>query len=281
MKFIDKSKYAIQGHAITDEYLHTVYTRMGGKYPQDLYKQFGKEIDDAHGNVFFRARMMKEVLIPEQAGRCCYCMRKLDGCLRPNVEHVVPNHPKDDAEWDTYFKRTPFVNVHCCRSDKWLSSPSPCPPYPHSVAYENLLASCDGDLLNTGNKAATCNLKRAHREVLPLALMQDVDQRLVYHSNGWVSWYDENDLLGAASISRLRLNDELLRLIRKIWFFASDNGVDLSKITNIDDFLNHLFGLWLKEGITESEKRNLFSLKDRNRWMLLLQFDAFATIPHV
>jgi len=286
MRYIDKTKYAIQGHAITEGYLQTMYTRYSqmdeGFHPEkvDLYKQFGKEIDDTHCGKIFRNRMLDEVLRPEQEDCCCYCLRKLDGCLKPNIEHVVPNHLRSDDEWKRYIQRTPFVREMCCKSEEWLNNPKPCPPYPHSVAYENLLASCDGDVLNSGNRSVSCNLKRRHNEVLPLALMENIAECLLYQSDGTAFWYDKNDGLGEASIKLLRLNDSLLCLIRRIWFVVNDNALTLNAETDKDSFINAIYGLMSLTGLSESQKRTVFSFKTDKMWNLLLQFDAFQFVQH-
>ena len=287
MRYIDKTKKTSQGHAITESFLRTMYNRYRnsaeGFCPErvDLYKQFGKEIDDEHGGRTFRLRMADEVLIPEQEGRCCYCLRRLDKCLKPNMEHVVPNHPKDDEEWREYMGRTPIVRDNCCRSDEWLQNPETCVPNPHSIAYENLVMSCDGDLLNSGNRPVSCNLRRRHNDMLPLVLMGNISQILLYRTDGTAFWKDENDQLGEVSISHLGLNTFMLRLVRRVWFVVNDNNLILDGTTNREEFINTIFGLMSQDGLSEEEKHAVFNFKLENMWQLLLQFDAFRTISHV
>lgn len=75
MKYIDKSLDKQKGEQIVTEFLDCFYKRTG-TYPDDMYNAFSTEIDDAHGHVKFRQRLIDEILNPEQDGRCCYCMRK-------------------------------------------------------------------------------------------------------------------------------------------------------------------------------------------------------------
>lgn len=79
MKYIDKSLRKQQGEQIVTEFLNCFYNKTKA-YPNDMYKAFCSEIDDAHSHVKFRQRLIDEVLMSEQGGLCCYCMRRLSEC---------------------------------------------------------------------------------------------------------------------------------------------------------------------------------------------------------
>lgn len=67
MRYIDKSLDKQKGEQVVTEFLDCFYKRTG-TYPDDMYNAFSTEIDDAHGHVKFRQRLIDEVLNPEQDG---------------------------------------------------------------------------------------------------------------------------------------------------------------------------------------------------------------------
>ena len=109
MRHIDKKLHKRQGEQIVSEFLARFYQRYNC-YPDDMYAAFSKEYDDSHNHAIFRKRLIDEVLIPEQDGLCCYCLRRLSGCIKPNVEHIMPNHAADKNELDLYRKRPTELN---------------------------------------------------------------------------------------------------------------------------------------------------------------------------
>jgi len=281
MRYIDKKLHQTDGEQIVSEFLQCIHARIG-TYPEDLYKSFGQEIDDAHGHRRFRERIQTEVLEPEQGGVCCYCLRKLDGCRTKTIEHLIRNHAQTQDEMDGYRVR-PTVLDELVFSKVFTSVENPeYPPFPHSIAYQNLVVSCDGDLFNENAKAVSCNLKRQNRFILPIPLYDDIPTRFVYYSNGMAEWVDDihEQISNESVVSILGLNRAILKMIRRIWFYVADHGVDVYAV-NRADLINEMYGNWVGPDFSSFDLRMLFNFKVDKYWNLFLQYDAFAGIHHL
>lgn len=77
------------------------------------------------------------ILLNEQRGRCCYCMRRIDRLASDErtIEHVIVNHPKDSDDYNQYLgKNSQLDTADIISSADFLARQMPPPPYPHSVA---------------------------------------------------------------------------------------------------------------------------------------------------
>lgn len=280
MKYIDKSLNRQQGEQIVTEFLDCFHERKG-TYPDDLYNAFSREIDDAHGHVIFRQRLVDEVLSPEQDGRCCYCMRRLSANLTTTVEHLMPNHAADKAELDEYRTRPTALDGLPHPADFKSMSPVVYPPHPHSIAYQNLVLSCDGDSFGERSKPACCNLKRKHAFLPPFVLYPDIASTFVYMKDGTAEWTEDPEPPGSpGSATRiLGLNSSVLKMVRRIWFFCNDLGMD-PRITPKEIVVNTMMGYIASPDTSERETNMLLNFKIEKYWKLLLEYDAFAAIKH-
>lgn len=281
MKYIDKTINKQEGEQIVGEFLSCFHNRRG-TYPNDMYDAFSKEIDDAHNHVIFRQRLISEVLIPEQGNRCCYCLRDLSQCAKITVEHIMPNHAQDKAELDTYRTRQteldglPHPNDYR-REDDFIATP----PHPHSIAYQNLVLSCHGDFFNENSKPMCCNLKREHRFMPPIVLFPDIQLRFEYCEDGTASWSDDPEPPESKKnvVRILGLNNSILKMIRRMWFFCNDNDIDLHQKER-GEIVNLMFSQLAKSHASERETNMLLNFKKDKYWNLLLQYDAFAEMRH-
>lgn len=282
MKFIDKSLKKCQGEQIVTEFLNCFHDRTG-TYPGDMFKAFCTEIDDNHQHVRFRKRLVDEVLIPEQNGLCCYCMRKLSECSKVTIEHIMPNHATDKAELDKYrTKKTPLDGLP--HSDDFKSqSPIVYPPHPHSIAYQNLILSCDGDLFKENNtRASCCNLKREHAFLPPFVLYSNIADTFIYTADGLAEWTEDPEPPESKknAVKILGLNNSVLRMVRRIWFFCNDNNL-YPHTDNKEVVINTMMGYLASPEIPEAVINMLLNFKRDKYWNLLLEYDAFATIHHL
>jgi hypothetical protein len=280
MRHIEKSQRQQQGEQIVTEFLDCFHHRTGA-YPDDMYNAFSSEIDDAHGHITFRKRLKDEVLNPEQHGLCCYCMRKLSACSKVTIEHVIPNHAADKAEMDLYRKQ-PTALDPLPHPTEFMLQPHTNPPHPHSIAYQNLLLSCDGDLFRENTKSVCCNLKRNHTFLPPIVLLPDIEQKFIYNKRGWAEWTEDSEPPESKNnaVKILGLNGSVLRMVRRIWFFCNDNQIDPRQEDKVF-VVNTMVGYVATPDITEAEVNMLLNFKQDKYWGLLLEYDAFATIEHV
>lgn len=68
-------------------------------------------------------------------------------------------------------------------------------------------------------------------------------------------------------------------MIRRIWFFCKDNGIDL-RHAGKDFVVNTMMGYLASPDITEKEINMLLNFKKDKYWKLLFEYDAFANIQH-
>lgn len=280
MRYIDKSLNRQKGERIVTEFLDCFHKRTG-TFPDDMYKAFSKEIDDAHDHKIFRQRLVTDVLYPEQDGLCCYCMRKLSDCCRITVEHIMPNHAFDKTELDMYRKKATALDGLPHPTDFKAVDTIVYPPHPHSIAYQNLLLSCDGDFFRENTKPRCCNLKRKHTFLPPLVLYKDIEDTFVYMVDGTAEWKEDTELPSSRNnaVRILGLNDNVLKMIRRIWFFCNDNGLD-PHISKKEDIINTMMGYVASPDMSEGEIVMLLNFKKDKYWNLLLEYEVFAAIKH-
>ena len=280
MKFIDKTLKKQEGEQIITEFLDCFYRRKGA-YPKDMYNAICTEIDDAHNHIKFRTRL-ESVLLAEQDGLCCYCMRKLSECHKITIEHIIPNHAKDKAELDEYRTKKTELDELPHPKEFMAQSPIVYPPHPHSIAYQNMILSCDGDLFKENNvRPVCCNLKRAHRFLPPFVLYNDIAQRFNYTVDGMAEWVDDPEPPESKknAMRILGLNSFVLRMVRRIWFFCIDHRLN-PHADKKEVIVNTMMGYLKAQSTTESEVNMLLNFKKDKYWKLLLEYDAFATIKH-
>ena len=246
-----------------------------------MYKAFCSEIDDAHNHVQFRQRLINEVLIQEQDGLCCYCMRRLSECKKMTIEHVMPNHAVDKTELDKYRTRATELDGLPHSEDFKSLSPITYPPHPHSIAYQNLLLSCDGNLFNESPTPQCCNLKRKHTFLLPFVLYSNIIQTFIYTEDGMAEWQEDPEPPESRgnAMRILGLNKSILKMVRRIWFFCTDNNLNPHKEEK-DFVINTMMGYLNLPSMNEEDINMLLNFKKDKYWKLLLEYDAFATIKH-
>jgi len=281
MKYIDKTLHKDDGEKIVSEFLRCIYKRLG-TYPEELYKNFGQEIDDNHDHRIFRERLQTDVLELEQNGLCCYCLRKLSGCKTKTIEHLICNHTQTIQDFNKYLSRRTVLNELAFSKDFTSGNNPQYPPYPHSVAYQNLVVSCDGDLFNESNRATSCNLKRRNKFLQPLPLYEDIQTKFIYHSNGMAEWLDNSNQTNKESVvSILGLNNAVLKMIRRIWFYVADHKINIHGVSR-ENLIYEMYGNWVVgPDFSSKDYRMLFNFKLDKYWNLFLQYDAFAKIKHV
>ena len=261
MEFIDKTTLANEAQQIIKSFLDSfIYNRQN--YPIDLYDAFSREIN-TKGERY--KELLKSVLLREQHNRCCYCMRRLNG---ETFEHVIPDSTNDKTTFDNYLDTNTVLNDNniCLSNDFVRNQTTNYPPYPHAIAYQNLALSC------CSNKH--CNNFRKSKIIKPIMLYSTISEDIVYSSDGFVSWRKETDTF-SPTIEQLGLNDDSLKMIRRIWLFANKEKVDLShsKEEEIDILFYKLI-----PAIRRDEEDILLKFREKKHWEILEHYDYFATL---
>lgn len=294
MEFIDKNRGKRWAHPILKSFLDRC--RIHSSYPKDLYDAMKSDIDPDAGvnpdrETTYR-RLLAGILsessegegLPSGVGHCCYCMRTINASdSHSTLEHVIPNKIKSLAEYRTYFSvasrlesdehvmvyRDVFLNRH----------KGTCPPFPHNVAYENLVASCDGLFPNVdevGGQHICCNNYRGDRAIPPFLFMENIHREFIYKSqSGNVIWKG-NPNISSREEKRivdevLNLNCDHLRMVRMIWSFLAENRMDCHLTAGerrwvIDSLLQRCH---------EKDKELINNFRSENYWALLDEYRYF------
>ncbi len=274
MEYIAKNRHE-EAHALIDGFLQRHRERHGGVYELDLYKYISADfLPD--GRIKTR-QMLVQILLDEQHGRCCYCMRQIDG-LPPeerSIEHVIVNHPRDANDYDQYLGHGSLLDTSdMIQTAEFVGDQTPPPPYPHSVAYENMLMSCAGHCHLGSNTSHSCNNKRVHEFVMPLPLMPDVNNEVKYGKNGFVHWTKEKNT-SRPTVEVLGLNNNVLRIIRRIWCKVSSKKMDIADCDR-QVLIYEVLGDMLDDGEDDATLQLLFLFANNNwYWNLLSEYKYF------
>lgn len=233
----------------------------------------------------------ENLLLQEQHNRCCYCMRRLKSSAL-NIEHVIPRNLKandthnefakytenskwlaDNVKLDSDFAKRKFKSVQDIERVKI---------FPHRIALANLLASCNGKFEEVSS-GCCCNNARSNDYLLPLMLMPEVKERIVYDSiSGAVAIHPQDE----SWVKMLQtLNDDTYKEIRilwhKIWKFNQELDIETVRGYLLKDriiFFKKIFNLNNFENIpNEYHKYTGLPDGDCTYWNLLMDFDWFFT----
>lgn len=240
MRFIDKDRqdYRVPGLQINRRILNSHWD--------------GKRYVNLHYDVVDKTDLTR-LLVEEQNGYCCYCMRRLhmqqDGHHRRNVtlEHVIP-HKISQEEWEydkEKYRKFPILvnNVKICHGGE-LDDPAVkfgMSPFPHFLSYDNLVASCDGQTVNQDGREIErhcCNNMRGNNYVEPLFFHQNVSDVIDYDNRGHVKCPEEyapylqegNGRAKGVNIMSPFLND-----VRLFWKQVADSEYSVADIHEAED----------------------------------------------
>lgn len=290
MEFIDKRPFLEQEQKMDVEFLQDCYN----EETQSFYPSVNS--DQSYSN--FSCKKYRKgiagwenLLLQEQHDRCCYCMRRLKNSAL-NIEHVIPRNLKvndthdefakytenskwlaDNVELDSDFAKRNFKSVQDIEKTN---------KFPHRIALANLLASCNGKFeeVSTG---CCCNNARSNDYLLPLMLMPEVKERIVYDGvSGAVAIYPQDESWAKMLQT---LNDDTYKEIRilwhKIWEFNQELDIETVRGYLLKDriiFFKKIFNLNNFENIpNEYHKYTGLPDGDSTYWNLLMDFDWFFT----
>ena len=224
MKFIDKISSLNAGHNITDDYLDT-FCRINdgeGHYHYqniDYGGTFGTTTKGA------KARML-QLTMDSQDCLCCYCMRKISIANQEvTLEHIIPQHcTKEDFELYMMKNVSPLTANNVVRTADFTGKPNPDRTRrPHTVTYENLVASCSGTFPDKGGTSQCCNNKRGDKRIYPMFYVATVNTQISYMQDG--TMLPDVNCLHAdefrETIEHVRLNNTNLKDIRRLWHLLS------------------------------------------------------------
>jgi hypothetical protein len=256
MEFIDKTKHRIKGETIVSDFLK----EFKGNYQGNLYSQFKNP----------QKQQFIDLLLQEQNNRCCYCMKKLDVQKDSiQIEHLIPQSVTDRTKFDEYLNPDTVLNKdNVCLESEFLAN-QVTPPFPHTLACQNLVASCSGKHFPS-EKASHCNSFRGNKDIKPIVLYATITKDVEYKPNGFVIWEKETEDI--PTVEKLGLNDDLLRMIRRIWYYAISQHINILNFSQSDK--NKIIYQLIAD-IDQEEEKILLNFEKDVYWNLLKKYDYF------
>jgi hypothetical protein len=142
-------------------------------------------------------------------------MRRLSDGERVTFEHIIPQ-TADESVRGSYESAPNLSAAEVILTSEFSHKSDPvCPPYPHTVAYNNLVASCDGSFPD-GTSALCCNHRRRDSFAYPVYYHADAGSRIKYLPDGSAIAVSQ-DSPQEIMIDHAGLNCRILRDIRYLW----------------------------------------------------------------
>ena len=281
MQYIDKYKLHDQGHSINVHFLQSCWNEEEGRMYPDIAN--ANALYDEYKKTVFRDKWLP-VILDEQQGRCCYCMRKIDTSSL-NIEHVVPRSTKGiegHEDFKTYANAAPAIQDHVSLCEDFPSIGSKeeitaMAKMPHSIAHSNLLASCKGVSGIEKEGVCCCNQARGDSYLTPLMLMQNGVANVTYSKNGFMYLVKE-DKSWTTVINKL--NSDSFLQIRSVWFHFSRTNYSVEQITAISGIVERINLFKTAYNINNFESLDIeiqkySGIDSSTYWEILMAFDWF------
>lgn len=283
MQYIDKSVHREEGNRITLQYLEDIKIEDEQRYPVDYNNSF--RILPKKENSYYK--QMVSVLLMNQRNYCCYCMRRLTGVGDTTLEHIIPQSSNTDRI--KYYQRdeVPELKNQIVLSGDFSHTINPLlEKLPHTVAYDNLVASCHGELPKIEHiddavihDGQCCNNARGNEDIYPIFLL-NIPNLIIYHKSGQAlegneeQWNEDVRKV----ILNTRLNYESLRDIRRLWFVLKDNSIEeINRLGDNKDTRRDLIrdALYLTSLEQKDIDNLLIKFQKEEYWNTFLLYDWF------
>lgn len=266
MEYIDKSKSREWAHLLIKNFLQKLLDE-DRIYPIDLYEALRRDTDIKN--------MFVSRLLEDNNNRCCYCMRDIRGTT---LEHVIPQDVKTKEEFIKYFEFESDLDIsNIMLTQEFLENHKEVPPYPHAIAYENLIPSCLGHLPSNSKSTKCCNHYRGNKNIYPLVFRKNINKEVEYKADGSIVWTEDPEP-EIPTVSKLGLDCLELKAIRRIWHYLVNHNMDYRE--DKDSIYKVIDDLLIESGIPKnSEERNmqemLLNFKKNDYWKLLKDYSYF------
>lgn len=309
MRYIDKSPNRAIGRQITADFLHDHCLQPNGRHKNIAYDNKRDGGSRAHAfcgasRGYYR-KAMTRLLLAEQNGLCCYCLRRLKiaqtdkEARQITIEHIIPRSSETEADV-AYYRSAPGLSsaeVEVTAIYEGPTYPQNSGAQPHKVAYNNLTASCNGsfpvaDTSDTENAynllpAQCCNLKRISAPAYPVYFMSDIAQRVDYAINGTIRAISDEPqhTLIETVIKNTGLNCDGLTDIRYMWYLLRNvPQQDITACNHSHDkrlllLSAILFSLPIEK--YDSANKLLVKFMKDSYWDTFILYDAFHAIMKV
>lgn len=271
MEYTEKVAAEQQAHALIEDFLRRLLSGEN-PIPSDLYEALGDDrMPDGDATIKTRQKLTS-LILNENKGRCCYCMRDIN---HATLEHVILNSICEQEEYSKYLNMpSELKGGSMILASKYIESDNhDVPPYPHTIAYENLLPSCDGKIPSNSSNVVCCNLYRGSKFVYPLTFRKNIHREVNYYPNGNIFWEaDPRQADDIPTITKLGLDCSELRMIRRIWFYICSNSLQYS-LNSKEEIIYALIA-----DMDSNDDEMLMNFMQDNYWNILSEYKYFNNI---
>lgn len=220
---------------------------------------------------------MQTILLLKSAFLCVFRffgLSSFDTVTTLILSRLASFHPFFEVIPEIYrkFGRLKRGKIYYCPDKEIPISPKlHTPPYPHCIAHENLVASCQGKVFEGGEKYILhkcCNNFRGNDKIVPLFFIPRAAEIVRYEIDGTLTYFEKYE----STISSLNLMHSTLIFMRKIWAKIVINNISLNQVnkalTDNDIRINIIDDI----DIDISERKNL---RIDLYWKLLIEYHWF------
>ncbi len=222
------------------------------------------------------ARRFKAFFLDEQEQRCCYCCRKI-GNSSTELEHIIPRALNTETQFEPYYNHSNILRDNVVSQSSFSSAIAErnLPPFPHHIAYHNIVASCDGKTFMANDSSNfTCNRERKEKFIPPFNLMNDC---VSYLSDGTACY--NPDLPNQTYFNVLNLNKDILKQIRRLWYLFATSTLTLDNILEDRDLsIKEKIVLAVGNSTNTKDVSTLIGTFSNDRvWSIFKEYDFFYT----
>uniref|UniRef100_UPI00404B6DE8 HNH endonuclease n=1 Tax=Flavobacterium sp. TaxID=239 RepID=UPI00404B6DE8 len=243
-----------------------------GQWFEDSKKYIGIGFNDGA----FNKATLKNYCLEEQQNVCCYCSRKIDNSNNTELEHIIPRSIDTEIGLMPYFDLSHILadNIVLQESFRASTVKQITPPFPHHIAYHNIVASCNGKIKDTSEDLTCCNRNRGNDFVPPFNFMPN---SIAYLNDGTI--YYVNDEIDNRYINPLNLNKALLKNIRRIWLLFANSDLTLDELLQASTInqIKEIFTLHIdvSPNKTIADSTIIDSFKNEAQWKTLMNYKYF------
>lgn len=215
MQYIDKINGKAEGNGITDEYLENECRTTDPLCGSVRYMNI--DYSGSFTNNGYRGRMLG-LAMATQKKYCCYCLRKIGNSKLATLEHIIPQNASATSGYDTYAELSGKEIV--LTKDYTTAVNQERPPYPHTIAWNNLVVSCKGQFpLDNSVSSHCCNNARGSLYAPPVYYLQDIESRIAIMHDGSIHAKvgDKHGEINSTIVAA-KLNCASLKEIRRLWY---------------------------------------------------------------
>ncbi len=220
------------------------------------------------------ANVFRGFFVDDQNAKCCYCCRNIFNNTTTELEHIIPSAKSELADFKPYYDLSVILRENVIPQSVFENSDTEIlsPPFPHHIAYQNIVASCNGRTFESSENFTCCNRERKDDFVPPFNVMPE---SIEYLLDGTIVYL--NDLENREYFSILNLDKEILNKIRRLWFLFSKSELTLENV--LDDTIllkEKLVNYAIANSVTVAEDIKLLeTFSNINLWDTFKEYSFF------